>query len=239
MAGLILLAPYPQRSYAFHFLTSEYRQPIETVHFIEANELAGRVFAYYQWGGYLHYRTRGRFSVFIDGRASAVFDDDTLRRYTDVAQMRSGWMGTLKESGAEFFLWPLNGSAQIPALLGSGRWRRVYSDALSVLLARFDEELPDPLVPTADSAHKQLARGMGAADRRQYDLARAHFAAALEKIPYEGLACGLLTNAQVAVGDLEQAKQTVRRCERVFTGSFWEKGRQRAQSWRRTQENLE
>jgi hypothetical protein len=239
VSGLILLAPYPQQSYAFHFLTSEYSLPIETVHFIETNELAGRVFAYYQWGGYLDYRTRGRFSVFIDPRASAVFDEDTLRQYIEVGQMRPGWMEILNDSEAEFFLWPLQESAQIQALLGSDRWRPVYSDSRSVLLARRGVELPNPLVPTADSAYKQLALGWEALNRRQYDLARAHIAATLEKIPYECLACTMLINTHVEVGDLEKAKQTVRRCERLFPGAFWEEVRQRALSWETMQGNLE
>jgi hypothetical protein len=63
--GLYWLMPFPKLPYAFHFLTSEDDLPVETCNFIEANDLSGKVFAYYNWGGYLHVRTNGRLKVFI------------------------------------------------------------------------------------------------------------------------------------------------------------------------------
>ena len=82
--GIVLMLPFPLAPYAFHYLTSEDDQPIEAANFIDANELSGNVFAHYNWGGYLHFRTNGRIKVFIDGRADTVYDDATFLQYSHV-----------------------------------------------------------------------------------------------------------------------------------------------------------
>ena len=74
LLGVLWLLPYPLSPYAFHYLTLEDAFPIETCNFIEANQLSGNVFSYYNWGGYLHLRTGGRMKVYIDGRADTVYD---------------------------------------------------------------------------------------------------------------------------------------------------------------------
>jgi len=58
---------HPFSPYALHYLTVEDAFPIETCNFIEANQLSGNMFSYYNWGGYLHLRTDGRMKVYIDG----------------------------------------------------------------------------------------------------------------------------------------------------------------------------
>src|SRR5262249_60564983 len=44
LAG-VWLAPYPKNSSAFHYLTADYEFPVETLNFVNANELSGNVFA--------------------------------------------------------------------------------------------------------------------------------------------------------------------------------------------------
>jgi hypothetical protein len=91
--ALLLIWPYPKSASSFQYLTAEDEFPVEMCDFIEANNLKGNIFAYYNWGGYLHLRTGGRMKVFIDGRA------DTVLRRSDspTVQRRSRSQGRLAE----------------------------------------------------------------------------------------------------------------------------------------------
>ena len=97
--GVCLLWPFPQRAYAFHYLVGESSFPVEVVNFIELNEVSGRVFSDYGWGGYLHHRTAGQMSVYIDGRANAVFDEETYLNYLKVYSQSAGLGGDCREVG--------------------------------------------------------------------------------------------------------------------------------------------
>ncbi len=222
--GIGLLVPWPQRPYAFHYLTSEYSLPIETLNFIDKNRISGKVFAYYQWGGYLDYRTDGRLQVYIDGRASALFDAQTFADYTRVARMQPGWLDLVNRSDAEFVLWPLSGSEHLVALVGSGVWRPLYSDSISSFLARAETEWRDPLLPTDESAHQQLALGWYAGQNQQHEQARRHFERALVLEPWEARACDLLTRSEVMLGQADAARASLRRCRRLFPAAWWEQG---------------
>ncbi|HVS04336.1 MAG TPA: hypothetical protein VMT16_16345, partial [Thermoanaerobaculia bacterium] len=100
------LLPYPQGTAAFLPLTRMDRLPVDTLDFAAANDLQGRVFNYFLWGGYLDYRTGGRLAVFLDPRSETVFADETQRRYMRVHFLRAGWEEVVRESAADFVLWP-------------------------------------------------------------------------------------------------------------------------------------
>ncbi|HEY5283802.1 MAG TPA: hypothetical protein VIM14_13505, partial [Polyangia bacterium] len=104
--GAWLLLPYPLSRNAFLYLTSQDSFPVEALNVVEANHIEGKVFAYYEWGGYVDLRTEGRLQVFIDGRADTVFADQTYRRYTRVLSLTQGWEKLVDDSGADYFLWP-------------------------------------------------------------------------------------------------------------------------------------
>lgn len=216
LLGLAWLAPYPQASYAFHYLTAEDSFPIATGDFIEANALAGDVFAYYNWGGYLHWRTAGRMRVFIDGRAEAVFDDETYRRYLRVLGGAPGWPGVIADSGARFVLWP-RARREVPAaLVAGGGWRPLYEDAVALLLVRADHALGRDLVPPPPSAYRETAAGLFRLERGMARAAIPHLERALDEIPYLGLACLLLARAQASAGDGGAARATAARCDDLF-----------------------
>jgi len=101
---------------------------VEALNLIEANHFEGKVFNYYNWGGYIDWRTQGRLQVFIDGRAGTAFDEKTYRQYLAVlACRRAGktWLGPRKLIS---FLWPQHSPKQIEQLRKSGHWRVLYSD---------------------------------------------------------------------------------------------------------------
>ncbi|MGD0835544.1 MAG: hypothetical protein ABSB49_02745 [Polyangia bacterium] len=154
------LLPYPLSSRAFLYLTSQDSFPVEAMNVIEANHLTGKVFAYYEWGGYLDLRSDGRLQVYIDGRAGTVFDELTYRDYTRVLGLTKGWEDIVTASGAEFFLWPRRHHQQVEGLRASGQWRLIYADHVATLLARADLPVPSPLLPSPASAWRELA-GLG------------------------------------------------------------------------------
>jgi hypothetical protein len=213
--GLVLLWPYPQRSYAFHHMTGEFTLPVETVDFIEQNGIEGKVFTHWTWGGYLHLWTGGGLRVFIDGRASALFDDRTYLDYIGVVEGAPGWISVVEGSGAEYFLWPLDQVERARALIDTGRWHGVTADYLSVLLARTDR-MPRSPRATVDSAHKRLSQGVLAFNRGDYPKAERELETALEMMPWEARACDWLARARAARGDLARARETVRECQRIF-----------------------
>jgi hypothetical protein len=218
LVGVAWLAPYPLSSLAFHYLTAEDNFPVETCDFIAANGLRGNVFAQYGWAGYVSYRTRGQLQVYIDGRADAVYDGALYTRYTAVAYGQEDWFEILRDSDAEYLLWPRYGTwKRLPAaLVGSGRWRRVYEDAVSLLLVRADRSAPEPLSPAPDSAWHDYALGVFALERGNAREAETHLEQALARAPYLRNACDQLAHARVLAGDDAAGWETIARCQRIF-----------------------
>jgi hypothetical protein len=215
VAGVVLLWPYPQRSYAFHYMAGEFTLPVETVDFIEQNGIEGKVFAHWTWGGYLHFRTGGDLRVFVDSRASALFDDRTYLDYVKVVEGKPGWIEVVEGSGAEYFLWPMDQVDRARALIDTGRWHGVTADYLSVFVARTDRMSRSPR-ETVDSAHKHLSQGVLAFNRGDYSKAERELESALERMPWESRACDWLARARAARGDLARARETVRECQKIF-----------------------
>jgi hypothetical protein len=215
-AGTIWLWPYPLSSRAFLHLTSQDSFPVEALNLAEANHLEGKVFAYYNWGGYVNLRTDGRLKVFIDGRADTVFSDQTYRRYTHVLGMAKDWERIIEQSGAEYFLWPKHDRKQIEGLRGTGTWRTLYADHVAVLLVRMDVATPDPLVATPDSPWREMALGWRASSGRDWAGAKARFQRALELMPNLRMACEWLANTEAHSDGLPAALATLDRCQRQF-----------------------
>jgi hypothetical protein len=216
LLGIVWLRPYPVRAYAFHYLTAEDEFPIETCNFIEINHLSGNVFAYYNWGGYLHLRTNGRMKVYIDGRADTVYDAETLVKYAHVQGFRPGWENIIEGSGADYILWPRNRAGKpLAQLIASGRWRILYDDFVSVLLVHSQESL-GPLEPTPDSAYRRLTLGIKNLEERRYDLAEEYLRGALDMMPYLRTACYSLVQVQVLQGKMQEAQQGLEKCQQQF-----------------------
>jgi tetratricopeptide (TPR) repeat protein len=215
--GIVWLFPYPFKPYAFHYLVAEDNFLVETCNFIDTNQLSGNLFSYFDWGGYIHYRTMGRMKVYIDGRADTVYDNQTLIRYATVQGFRAGWEDIIETSGANYILWPRSKEgAQMAQLVTSGRWRILYDDAVSVLLVRPDFQLPSPLQPSSDSAYRRLASWTRNLEQRRFPEAEKDYQGALDLMPYLKLACYSLSQAQALQGDKEKAIQTLEHCHKIF-----------------------
>jgi hypothetical protein len=217
--GGFRLAPFPLSRNAFLFLTALDNFPVEAMNLIEANHLDGKVFNYYNWGGYIDWRTGGNLQVFIDGRAGTAFDEKTYRQYLRVLGMQNRWEDVVSNSGADFVLWPQHSSQQVDQLRKSGGWQTIYSDHVATLLARADYPLPRPLLPTPDSPWRDLALGWAALRTRDYAAVEGHFQRALQRMPNLRPACEWLADAQSLLGRLGEAEATIDRCQRMFPDS--------------------
>ena len=216
LLGLVWIWPYPKTSLAFPHLTAAHEFPVETCRFIEVNELSGRVFNYYNWGGYLHLCTNGQMKVFIDGRSETVYADETFLRYLEVLQERGDWQEVVRNSGAEYVLWPLSQGSVVRSLIDSGEWLALSQDYTSVLLMRADAMPERPWRPTPESAHQQLAIAWAAMHAEKLDLAKMHYQRALELDETMLPACTNLAVTYALAGEPEQVSQTVDRCNAIF-----------------------
>lgn len=217
LLGLIWLLPYPLKPYAFHYLTVEDAFPVDTCNFIEANQLSGNVFSYYNWGGYLHLRTDGRMKAYIDGRADTVYDDDTMLRYAAVQAFKPGWEGIIDSSGAKYILWPRNQQGRpLAELVTTGRWQVLFDDFVSVLLVRSDQRPSESLKPSPDSPYRRVTEGIKNIEQRRFDDAERNLRDALAMTPFIKLACDSLGHAQAQQGKKQEALQTLEECQRIF-----------------------
>jgi hypothetical protein len=210
------LRPYPLSNKAFLFLSEEDSFPIEAMNMAEANHLGGRTFNYYNWGGYVDYRTDGKVQVFIDGRADTVFDDETYRQYEGVLGLRPGWQDVVDSSGAELVLWPATRASQTNELVRSGRWKTWYRDHVATILVRSHGEQRDVSLDSPESPWRELRLGWTASDVRDWAQAERHFVTALDMMPNLRTACEELVRAKVMGGHRADATSTLERCEADF-----------------------
>jgi tetratricopeptide (TPR) repeat protein len=116
-------------------------------------------------------------------------------------------------------LWPKKSAAELAivrGLLATGRWRGLYGDYVSALLARTDRPLRQDLVSTPETAWRELARGNAAVAQNAVARAQVHYERALELMPYLNAACFELARAQGAQGRIDDARKTVQRCDQTY-----------------------
>jgi hypothetical protein len=222
VACLAMLRRFPLDRRAFRQLISLESFPVDTLDFVEANRLSGRLFAYYGWGGYVQYRTRGRLQVYIDGRAATVYSPALFNAYRRVQYLLPGWQEVVESSGADYLLWPnletpqVRQIAQPQQLLASGRWRKVYEDFVSVLLARVTAPPAAAPVPPRPSPYRELALGGLAMRGGDKEAAETHLRAALHLDGDMLAACRNLALVLAWEDRASEAWAQHARCEKIF-----------------------
>ena len=116
--------------------------PTQAVEFLGLHKCPGRLFVYYDWGGYAIWKLYPEYRVFVDGRAD-LYGDDLLHQFQEAAQLRGGWEQILERWGVQAVLVPTSG-ALAQGLLLDARWHAEYRDSKAILF------LPTPL--TAQTA---------------------------------------------------------------------------------------
>lgn len=222
------MLPYPLKSGpAFHYLVAEYSYPQDMLNYIEANEIRGNVYALYNWGGYIHWRTDGGLKVFIDGRADTIYDADTYNHYVHVLRSSPGWLEKIEQTHPDYILWPhlsKDGQRKLQALLATGRWKPVYRDNVSWLLASNSVKLPEDMQPLRDDPLHDLAIGQISAWAGKTDEALHYGNKTLEAIPWQRNACILLHQVYTQMGEDERAREAVNQCRSYFPSYLLPKG---------------
>lgn len=222
LVGVLRLWPYPLAAApAYHYLTAEYAYPHHAVDVMLANGLRGRVFAYYNWGGYLHWRSDGELAVYIDGRANTLYDDATYLNYVRVLSGAPGWLAEV--DGADYFLWPANRgdtAARVRVMSATGHWRVIHRGSTAVLLARVDKELPESLAPGPDNVWRRVNRVEQEFAAGNLAAAAAGAAAILESVPYQRDACNVRSAALRRLGEERAASEAMHACRRQFPSAY-------------------
>jgi hypothetical protein len=224
LVGLFRLLPYPvQAAPAFHYLVAEYTYPVDMLDFIEANHITGKVFSLWNWGGYIHWRTDGGLKVYVDGRADTIYDAATYRNYVTVLGSGPGWLELVEASGADYVLWPHsrgNGGEKLRELVATGRWRPVYSDAVSWLLARTATVPERALEPSPPGPWRDLAMARNSQVAGNTDIAIRYAEAVREVMPWHRDACDLLVSSYRNRGEQGRAQQVLADCRSYFPSEF-------------------
>ena len=214
------MLPYPlQSGPAFHYLTAEYSYPVDMLNFIESNGLQGKVYALYNWGGYIHWRTDGALKVFMDGRADTIYDADIYRSYVQVLASHRDWIRALEATGPDYILWPQiqkSGQRKLQQLLATGRWRPVYRDSVSWLLARTSLMLPDDMQRASDTPWRDLSAAQVSAWTGDRVKAIEYGEKTRQAIPWHKGACNLLTDMYRQSGEEQKADTVLQQCRSYF-----------------------
>ncbi|MFT4767452.1 MAG: hypothetical protein ACI8RN_000578 [Glaciecola sp.] len=217
------LAPYSlYPPIAYHYLTAEYVYPHGLMDFAKVNGLQGNTFAFYNWGGYLHWRSDGDLKVFIDGRANTLFDDETYLQYVAVLAGRGAWIETIESSGAKLFMWPRGrgGERLMRGLLQTGRWRLLYQDVRGVLLAHQDFVLPATLRLPDDSVNSDLTAAFVATRKGDNAEALAAASRAHDRRPWGQATCSWLKRSLQANGQVREADSVMDSCRARFASKY-------------------
>jgi hypothetical protein len=94
---------------------------------------SNRIFAFYDWGGYVLWKLYPSHRVFVDGRADLYGDD--LLRYS--IELRNGWRDVLDGWKVETILVPPN-CALAQALLIDPAWYAAFRDSKSIVFRRLN-----------------------------------------------------------------------------------------------------
>ena len=221
--GGVRLAPYPLRAdVAYHYLTAEYVYPHAIADFVEINGLQGNTFAYYNWGGFLHWRSDGALKVFLDGRANTLFDDPTYLDYLTVLGAQPGWIERIEQSGAELFLWPRSGRGERlhQGLLQTRRWRLLYEDARGRLLAHESFALPRTLRHPRGSLASDLSNVVAALRRNDTQAALSAASRAHDRRPWDHGACTWLKRSLQVAGREAEADAVIAGCRDWFPSRY-------------------
>lgn len=217
------LAPYSLRPVvAFHYLTAEYSYPEGMTDFVLSNKLAGNTFAYYNWGGYLHWRTDGALKVFIDGRANTLFDDETYLDYVSVLALRPGWLEKIEESGAQLVFWThaRGGRRLTQRLMQTRRWILLFEDNVGAVLAHESLPLPSTLRIPRSGFSAQINAAAQALRKGDPEAAVAAASLAYSLRPWDQRACSWLKRTLQSAGRGDEADARMRECRELFRSRY-------------------
>ncbi len=131
--GVLFFASTPSIQCELYQKVKQIIIPEQAVNFIEENNISGRLFNTYGYGGYLIYRLFPEQKVFIDGRAD-MYGDEFITEYTQIAKGSSQWQKSFDKYAIDYIICKNNTPLRQLVLL-RGDFKLVYEDEYhSVLL---------------------------------------------------------------------------------------------------------
>jgi hypothetical protein len=125
--------------------------PREAVAFLRTSnpDQPGRLFAYYDWGGYAIWKLYPQYRVFVDGR-SDLYGDQILTQGETAVHLHEGWRAILDDWDVQTILIPPN-SALAQALFLDPGWNAPYHDSQASIFVRNRMSIPHGRLPAATS----------------------------------------------------------------------------------------
>jgi hypothetical protein len=147
-AALVLLASFVLLRWTDLARSQNVREadlfPSRAVAFLRTSDQpgTGRLFAYYDWGGYAIWNLYPQYRVFVDGRTD-LYGNDLMKQAVETAiRLHKGWQAVLDDWKVGTVLVP-SGSALAQALFLDPRWSVSYQDTQAVVFARAGQRLPN------------------------------------------------------------------------------------------------
>ncbi|MGH7500898.1 MAG: hypothetical protein ACREL7_03990 [Longimicrobiales bacterium] len=107
--------------------------PVEAVAYARSNDVQGRIFNEFIWGGYLLYAWPEQ-RIFIDGM-TCFLGSEVMRSYMKILSLDPGWQEDMQRWGMTLVL--VEPDTRLPAaLLDSGDWAVLHEDETAILLER-------------------------------------------------------------------------------------------------------
>ncbi len=103
--------------------------PVEAVEFIGQENLPGRMFNTYNWGGYLMWSLRD-YAVFIDGRTD-LYNDELIEEWLRVVRAEAGWQEVLDRWMVQLVL--VEPHLPLVEALEVDGWELLYADEVAVV----------------------------------------------------------------------------------------------------------
>jgi len=108
--------------------------PVRAADAILEERPQGELFNSYNWGGYLIWRIYPAYRVYGDGRTD-LYDDELLREYLQVIQLRPGWEEVLERRGVRLILVESEQPLAVYLTMHEG-WSILYQDSLATVFTR-------------------------------------------------------------------------------------------------------
>jgi len=109
--------------------------PVAGVKFLKQNDIPGRMYNPYEWGGYFIWKIYPKYKVFIDGRANTVYPEEVYRESLSTMRGDPGWEKVMDKYDINFvfcnkLLRDVNAHLLPDKLEESPRWVLIYEDQI-------------------------------------------------------------------------------------------------------------
>ena len=108
--------------------------PTGAVQFLLSARPPGPILNHYNFGGYLIWKLKGQYPVFIDGRAD-LYGDDFLHEFAQTYYIGFDWQKPFEQWNIRAVVLPPDAPV-LPALALTGGWKEVYRDSQAVILSK-------------------------------------------------------------------------------------------------------